>query len=144
VCRRHDRSLKTYTVRSRPKKPDQPRDDVPNVVRSGDGRHRLDEPSNLDPTQRQPCPACGSLSRFIETYLNDSVSLHSQVGTSLRPGGGRWTVNSKGGDDYTRDLEAWGTRGLHRDRAADRYVETIELWDGTRLVSTARLSDHHD
>lgn len=140
VCRLHDRSLKTYTVRSRQKKPAEPPVEVPNVVRCGGERHLLDEPSNLDPTQRQPCPQCGSTSRFVETYLNDSVSFHSQVETSLQPGGGKWTVKSKGGDDYTRDLEAWGKRGLHRDRAADRYVETIELWDGTRIVSTARLS----
>lgn len=144
VCRLHDRSLKTYTVRSRPKKPAEPPVEIPNVVRCGDERHLLDEPSNLDPTQRQPCAECGSMSRFVEVYLNDSVSFHSQVETSLKPGGGKWTVKSKGGDDYTRDLEAWGKRGLHRDRAADRYVETIELWDGTRIVSTARLSDHHD
>ncbi len=48
------------------------------------------------------------------------------------------------GDDYTRDLEAWGTRQLTMDREKDRYCEIIELWDGTRIESTARLTDHHD
>jgi len=30
------------------------------------------------------------------------------------------------------------------DREKDLYHEVVELWDGTRIESTARLSDHHD
>lgn len=61
------------------------------------------------------------------------------------PGGkGGWILDTTGGDDYTRILEAWGKRELTKDSEKDLYREVIDLWDGTRIESTARLSDHHD
>ena len=53
-------------------------------------------------------------------------------------------VKTRAGDDYTRDLEAWGARGLTLDRSNDLYSEVIDLWDGMRIESRARLSDHPD
>jgi hypothetical protein len=62
----------------------------------------------------------------------------------MASGKGGWIVKTRAGDDYTRDLAAWGSRGLTLDRVNDSYSEVIELWDGTRIESNARLSDHHD
>jgi hypothetical protein len=61
-----------------------------------------------------------------------------------RKGKGRWSVDARAGDDYTTDLESWGRREWTRDRERDLYREVIELYDGMRLESTARLKDHHD
>lgn len=144
VCRMHDRSLKTYTVRSRTKRPATVPAEQPNVVRCGSCEQVIEELSSLDPTLRKPCPNCLSKSRSIEVSLSGSVSLHDSIGIVLMPGGGPWTLKSKAGDDYTRDLEAWGRRSLHLDRVADEYREVIDLWDGTRIVSEAKLTDHHD
>jgi hypothetical protein len=48
----------------------------------------------------------------------------------------------KDGDDYTRDLDAWGTRRLETDRSRNIYREVVTLYDGARLESKARLTDH--
>jgi hypothetical protein len=53
-------------------------------------------------------------------------------------------VDIRTGDDYTRMLEGWGRRELTKDRRGDHYRELIELHDGTRIESVARLADHHD
>jgi hypothetical protein len=53
-------------------------------------------------------------------------------------------VDTRSGDDYTRDLAAWGKRELLTDRPQNQYREVIELYDGTRLESTAQLTDHRD
>lgn len=59
-----------------------------------------------------------------------------------RPGKGGLLARSTAGDDYTHDLEAWGQRQLTLDMEGDKYREVIELFDGTRIESSARLSDH--
>lgn len=73
------------------------------------------------------------------------MPFRSSAGTNVkRSGKGGWALDTTGGDDYTRDLEAWGQRALTKDSENGLYREVIELWDGTRIESTARLSDHHD
>ena len=61
-----------------------------------------------------------------------------------RPGKGGWLLDTASGDSYTSDLGAWGKLEQTKDREHDRYREVIDLWDGTRIISTARLTDHHD
>jgi hypothetical protein len=47
----------------------------------------LDEPTNLDPANRQPCPRCGSHVRSIQVSATDKVSItdtvDAKIGTSL-------------------------------------------------------------
>jgi hypothetical protein len=72
-----------------------------------------------------------------------TLGFHESLTITKHAGGrGGWMGKIKAGDDYTRDLEAWGTRSLHLDRENDTYRESIIVWDGTRITSTARLSDH--
>lgn len=143
VCREHDRQLKLSAVRSRPRKPPGVEEAVPNVVRCGRCKRVIDEPSTLAPELRSRCPDCGSTTRLIEAYLFGRLEVHDSLDVRKKtPGKGGWVFATSGGDDYTRDLDAWGTRGLTRDREHDVYREDIVLWDGTRIVSTARLSDH--
>jgi hypothetical protein len=52
-------------------------------------------------------------------------------------------LDTRTGEDYTHLLEGWGQRELTKDREHDHYRELIELHDGTRIESTAKLSDHH-
>jgi hypothetical protein len=75
--------------------------------------------------------------------VSDRVEVHDSLRARKKVSGtGGWLVHTRSGDDYTRDLDAWGTRELTRDREQDLYREVIVLWDGTRIESTARLSDH--
>jgi hypothetical protein len=71
--------------------------------------------------------------------MHESVRVRSKT-----PGKGGWMVDTRSGDDYSRDLDAWGKRELTKDRAKDLYREVIELFEGTRIESTAQLRDHHD
>jgi hypothetical protein len=145
LCRRHDREIKLKVVRSRPKKPIAVVEAIPNVVRCGGCLALLDERSDVAAGDRRPCSDCGSLVRNIELHVSDSVEMHDSVQVVHKAEGkGAWITKTRAGDNYTRDLEAWGARGLTLDRSSDLYSERIELWDGTRVESKARLSDHHD
>jgi hypothetical protein len=145
VCRTHDRALKLQVVRSR-SKPD-PKPKEPAVIQVFCGG--CDEPSNqasdLPTSQRKPCPACGSLSRRIKVSISETLEFHGSLQVRSKSAGkGGWMVKVRTGDDYTRDLEVWGKRGLTADRARNIYKEVIELFDGTTLRSSAKLSDHKD
>ncbi len=132
VCRPHDSQLKTAAVRSRPKA--QPPVEQPPAFRCADCDQVLQDST-------PPCPVCGSLDRVIST--GDRVTAHENtVVYTRRPGKGQWLAKIKAGDDYTRDLEAWGSRELIIDRERDSYREVIELYEGSRIESSARLSDH--
>jgi len=145
VCRRHDRKLKLQAVRSRPRKPTVTDEPTPNVVHCGGCRRLLEERSDIAVDERSPCPGCGSSARNIEVRVSATLVLHVNLQTKVkRSGKGGWIMETRQGDDYTRDLGAWGTRKLTTDREKDFYGEVIELWDGTRIESTARLRDHHD
>jgi hypothetical protein len=145
LCRLHDREIKFKVVRSRPKKPVTVVEGIPNIVRCGGCLAVLDERSDLAAGDRQPCSACGSINRNVDIRVNDSIETHQTVQVRHKAEAkGAWIMKTRAGDDYTRDLEAWSTREMRLDRANDLYSETIELLDGTRIESKARLSDHHD
>lgn len=145
VCRTHDRKLKRQVVESRPKAPP-PIDTSTSIeVLCGECRHTVDEPNSLVIDGRQPCPNCGSLTRSTETTFVDSLTIHEFVSQRIKqPDRSGWTRNFKSGDKYTRDLEGWGEYELETDREQNIYREVIKLYDGTRLVSRAQLTDHRD
>jgi hypothetical protein len=85
------------------------------------------------------------MKRHVRVWLYDFGESHEGFGVrTTRPGISGWQKDTKSGDDYTRDLDAWGERTLEKDREHDLYRELIKLCDGSWLESTARLSDHHD
>jgi hypothetical protein len=144
VCRLHDRALKTQAVASRPKA-EPPEEEEPTTLEvcCGECERPLAEPSGLPVEQRQPCPACGSLKRLNKVGIHSNLSFRESVRLrTKRAGKGGWMQDTWTGDDYTRMLEGWGKRERTVDRENGRYREVIELHDGTRIVSVARLSDH--
>lgn len=145
VCRQHDRDLKTTAVRSRPKaSPREGKSPTATVVCSDCGT-TIDEEASTPADRRQPCSACGSLRRTINLLIEETVTVHSSLRLKKTRGDkGAWMVRVITGDDYTRDLDAWGHRELTLDRGQDQYGEVIELHDGTRIASSARLRDHCD
>jgi hypothetical protein len=143
VCRGHDRELKLQAVSSRPAKPAEIDEPSPNVVYCGACGALLDERS--DAPERTPCPNCKSTSRRIDVRIAERVTVYDAIRARTKtPGKGGWMLDTSSGDNYTRKLQAWGKREVTKDRAHDLYREVIELWDGTRIESTARLSDHHE
>ena len=146
LCRDHDRLLKSDVTHGRPKKPPVVAPPArPNEVRCGTCGREIDQPSFTPVDERIPCPDCGSPTRWITAWLTDSVATHDSVSTRLRRSGSPgWAVKTVGGDSYTHDLEAWGRLGRTVDRENDVYREVIELWDGTRIESTASLANHQE
>jgi uncharacterized CHY-type Zn-finger protein len=144
VCYPHEQDLKLQAIRSRQPKPRDARPEPQATVLCGACERVLDERSDIDAEARQPCPNCGSRGRRFEFAMSDPLTLHDSVQVRSKVAGkGGWMVDTKSGDDYTRDLEAWGKRTLTKDRARDVYLEVIELYDGTAVSSTASLRDHH-
>jgi len=143
VCRSHEHELKLKAVRSRSRKQPDPRPEPSVTVLCGVCEQVLDEPRDLEFEARRPCPNCGSLGRKFDLARSSTVGVHGSVRVrSKRAGKGGWMVDTKVGDDYTRDLAAWGKRTLTKDRERDLYLEIITLYDGTVITSTASLRDH--
>ncbi len=132
VCREHDRWLKLTAVRSREQAPEPV--GQPPRVQCRDCEQVLDDAS-------PPCPGCGSYDRLITA--SDTATAHESVRVRAKhPEKGGWIVQVSAGDNYTRDLAAWGHRTLTLDRRENAYCEVIELYEGSRIVSTASLTDH--
>jgi hypothetical protein len=147
VCRKHERQLKLQAVRSRPPKPaDTAPPESSVTVSCGACRTALDEErADLEGGEPAPCPTCGSLTRHIAVAvtLRATATVHEAVRVRrLCAGKGGWRVQMTSGDSYTRDLAAWGAYTQTVDREDDLYCEVIELYDGTKIESTARLQDH--
>jgi hypothetical protein len=143
ACRPHDRLLKLQAVRSRPRATAPTEKPASVTVQCGRCQRPLEESSNLLAEERQPCPDCGSIVRRKNVVLTARLTLCESLRVRAKDAGkGDWRVDTRTGDDYTRDLNAWGRLERTMDRGADLYHEVIELYDGTRIISTARLSDH--
>ena len=143
LCRAHDRELKFRAIDSRPRpQPPEPTKTTTDI-HCGKCGVALEEDGGIPAEERTPCRNCGSLLRCVKVGIFETLSFHESVRIrSRRAGKGGWLVDSRSGDDYTRLLGEWGKRELTLDRAADGYREVIELSDGTRIESTARLRDH--
>jgi hypothetical protein len=145
VCREHDRQLKIRAVASRQPQPASGDRPAVVVVHCAGCDRILDEASELRVESRQPCSACGSTQRQIAVTLSETLSLRGTIQAVRRqPERGSWLLKVRAGDDYTRDLGAWGTRELLRDKEQNRYRELITLYDGTKIESVAKLTDHHE
>ncbi len=136
VCRAHDRYLKVAFSRSRP--------------RPTPSCRQCDQPLNEPVTDAQdevsqPCPYCGSVKRHIRVRLYDFANAYEVIRRQAKqPGKGGWLRDTTSGDDYTRDLGAWGHRTVDYDHEHNQYRELIKLYDGSQLESTAMLDNHHD
>ncbi len=132
VCRPHDRELKRAFVGGVPQSVPPP--DAAAIVQCGECGQVLADAS-------PPCSRCGSLNRAIT--VGDTVTMHEAARVcSKHPGKSGWLLDVKAGDCFTKDLNAWSHRELVLDREHDRYREVIELYEGSRLESTAKLCDH--
>ncbi|MEU9131844.1 hypothetical protein AB0D08_27690 [Kitasatospora sp. NPDC048540] len=132
VCREHDRQLKLAAVRSRAQV--MPLTEEPVLAQCLNCGQALEDAN-------PPCPICGSRDRAIT--IGDLATVHEAVRLrTKRAGKGGWIVQIDTGDNYTRDLSAWGRRELTLDGEQNRYREVIELYEGSRIVSTAKLTDH--
>lgn len=146
VCRAHDRELKCTFVTQRQRRPPGPaRAQGLPAVHCRQCDRFLGDSAVLTSESGQPCPDCGSGERHVRVSFFETVTAHGQMGVrTRRPGQSGWLKDTRAGDSYTHDLDAWAQRTLEKDRQHNLYRELIKLYDGSQLESTAMLTDHHD
>lgn len=95
-------------------------------VECGKCHQPLDESPNLSPSDRPPCPACGSLARQISVAVSDTVEVHSKVNLKgRRPGMKRPFIEQTAGDDLHRKSGRWMALERVIDRVKDWYHERV-------------------
>jgi DNA-directed RNA polymerase subunit RPC12/RpoP len=86
----------------------------------------LNESPHIAIHDRNACPECGSLSRFIEANITDSVTFRERVGLKAkRPGLKRPHFESVSGDDLHRATGQWNRLERVIDRENNRYREEV-------------------
>ncbi len=100
------------------------------TVACGQCGEALDEPTNLDPTQRQPCPACGAKSRKRSvTLAGEMPSPHSSLKARGRHadanGRRKWFIETFTGADWSHALQRFVRKIRILDRDNNRYVEKV-------------------
>lgn len=94
-------------------------------VRCGRCGQILDEPTNLQPEDRKPCPSCGSVVRAITVAASDTLSYHESLKLKSGDSTGKTLLESFGGDDLFRKTGKW----MHKTRIFahnnDRYEEVV-------------------
>lgn len=90
----------------------------------------LDEPTDLDPAHRQPCPKCASLSRKMSVGLpGEMPPPHSSLKGRGRHAGAtgkrKWSIETFTGADWSHSLQRFVRKVRILDRDNDRYVEKV-------------------
>ncbi len=86
----------------------------------------LHESPGIDPSQRVPCPRCGSNGRKLGVEIRAQVTLHSMLSYKGRRGGkGRPFVEGRVGGELQRSTGRWLRLERVIDRARDWYREHI-------------------
>lgn len=106
---------------------------------------RLNEPHNLLPETRQPCPTCGSRDRRFNLHVRDTVTLLEKFRfVQKRPGHKRPIRELVDGDDYHELTKQWNQLYREFDRLNNRYREKIvdpRTWTVIREVDEP-LTNH--
>lgn len=95
-------------------------------VHCGKCNIELDESPNTKPSNRLPCPNCGSTSRSFDEELKDGISQKEKVSIIGKHGGkGAPFIKQSTGDDLNKKTGKWMKREMVVDRDNDRYLETV-------------------
>jgi len=107
----------------------------------------IDEKDNLQASEREPCPSCGSISRALVRVINEKVPVRDRFqsklkGALLRPG--RPARELKQGHDLHRKTGIWRLLSRLIDRENDLYHEKIVNTETGEVVHELkeRLSEH--
>jgi hypothetical protein len=107
----------------------------------------LDEPSDLDPVRRDPCPVCASLTRDISVFAEDHAEVHERLSLKARNAGvGAPFLEVISGEELTVSTGRWAHKERVIDRAGRRYRErVVDQQTGEVLRDVDEpLADHRD
>jgi hypothetical protein len=86
----------------------------------------IDELGSTLPSERKPCPSCGSLARVFGASIEEAVTLREKWGLKhKRPGHKKPIYESISGDDLHRNSGEWNNLTREIDRENNRYKEII-------------------
>jgi DNA-directed RNA polymerase subunit RPC12/RpoP len=86
----------------------------------------VDEPPELLPEQRLPCPECGSTKRALFVSVHDTVTAREKLGVSGRHQGEKKPFfEAVSGDDLHRKSGKWMKIERLIDRARNWYREVV-------------------
>jgi len=99
------------------------------TVACGSCAEPLDEPTDLDPKLRKPCPACGAVSRKMFVGVSGEMPApHSTLRARGRHAGMGWNksfIRTFTGADWSHRLQRFVRKIRILDRDNDRYVEKV-------------------
>ena len=98
---------------------------TPQSARCGNCGDPIDEPTNLAPQDRKPCPSCGSTTRAISVSASDTVTTHASVRLKHEDATGETLGESTSGDDLHRKTGKWMQKSRTIDHKNDQYKEVI-------------------
>jgi NAD-dependent SIR2 family protein deacetylase len=99
--------------------------EAPPAVRCGKCGQILDEPTNLSPERRRPCPSCGTVVRAISVVAGDTLTYHESLKLKLGDSTGKTLLESLGGEDLWRKAGKWMRKTRIFDHKNDRYREVV-------------------
>ncbi len=108
------------------------------TVRCGECDRLLDEPASTVPSERQPCPECGSLKRTFDLQIAETVDV--EVGLGLkhkRPGRKRPVAEEVRRSELFRDT---GER-RYVERVIDRSDPDPEKWRYREKITDKRTGE---
>jgi len=86
----------------------------------------INEPQDLSPGKRTPCPACGSTTRKFSVFITETLTLRESLGfKAKRQGQGKPYVEGRSGDDLHRKTGKWMKKEQVIDRENDQYAEVV-------------------
>jgi DNA-directed RNA polymerase subunit RPC12/RpoP len=114
-------------------------------VQCGQCGTNINESPDIESTQRQPCPACGSKGRKFGRGIHAELKLRGMLALKARhAGGGRPFVEGKIGSDLHRRSGRWMRLERIIDRGRDWYREHISDRETGEVVCHVEepLSEH--
>jgi hypothetical protein len=97
-----------------------------NETKCADCKSPIPDAHEARDDDRSPCPHCGCLNRIFEVTLEERVTAYDSLAFKARHGPtGRPFAEGKSGYEFNYDRQKMVLRGLHVDREANLYRESV-------------------
>lgn len=115
------------------------------IVRCGKCKSILNEPSDITPEKRAPCPSCGSTSRAFDVEITSGLKLHGSLGMKAKhPGPQKPFIEQFSGVELWRKFKKLVKKERIIDRDNNLYVERVEDIETGEIIHYCKepLSKH--
>ena len=105
----------------------------------------IDEDPSQPAGRRNPCPACGSLTRIFDVSIHETIVLREKYRMQAKHHGrGKPQIDQTSGDDLCRKTEKWMKLNRIIDRENDLYHERVVNPETGKVIHECKepLSKH--